>query len=85
MIENEKHIKELYNLKHFNDNNINRGYNYEDNLLQKIMSNVLFNNPTMNKFLKKLQKLLIWNMEMNLIIRNFFNHCVDKFENKHNN
>ena len=85
MIEKEKHIPEIYDLNHRNDKLLHTGFDYENKLLSKIMSSVMFGNPTTNTFLTKLQKNVIYMIESNLIIRNLYNYTVSKYYNKHNN
>jgi hypothetical protein len=84
MIEKDMQIKELYDLKHINDK-IETGFDYEEQLMTKSLSNLMFQNETTSSFLDKLKKLLIYTIESNLIIRNFFNPTISKYYNKHNN
>jgi len=85
MIEKERHITELYNLKHSKDDLKNTGADYENKLLEKMTSNYLPVNDTMKDFLSWVQKLSVCMIESNLVIRNFWNYTVDKYYNKHNN
>lgn len=84
MIEKDLQIKELYELKHMNDN-IETGFDYEDGLYRTTMSNVMFKNDMTMKFLNKIKPLLIYMIESNLIARNWFNYTVNKYYSKHNN
>lgn len=84
MIEKDMQIKELYDLKHINDN-IETGFDYEEGLMNKSLSNLMFQNETTSTFLDKLKKLLVYTIESNLIARNFFNPTVGPYYNKHNN
>ena len=84
MIEKDMQIKELYDLKHINDK-IETGFDYEDGLMEKSLYNLMFQNETTSTFLDKLKKLLVYTIESNLIVRNFFNYTVHKYYNKHNN
>lgn len=77
-------VKELYELKHINDD-IQSGFDYEDGLLRTTFSNVMFKNETTNTFLNKLKTLFIYSIESNLIARNWFNYTVPKYYNKHTN
>ena len=85
MIEEKTQIKELYELKHFNDSNENNGYDYENNLFYNLLSNLMFGNKKLNSFLLLLEKNIIWMIESVLPIRNFWNYTVNKYYNKHNN
>lgn len=84
MIDKEMHIKELYELKHFQDNDLHCHYDYEETFLNKTMSNVMLGNDMTSTFLKKQQKLMVLMMEAPLLIKNFWNWAVPKYYNKHN-
>lgn len=85
MIERSKHTNQLWYVKHRNDKLKHTGYDYENNLLRKLLSSQMFGNPFTSEFLSYLQKLLVWQIEATLVIRNFWNYTVDKYYNKHNN
>lgn len=81
MLLEDKEIQEIFFLKHRHDD---RNFiNNERNLLDKTLSPYLFNNDTMNNFLKKLQRLVYLLFDKNTIIRNFKNPSVDKYEFRH--
>ena len=84
-LEKGVHIPELYDLNHRNDNNLNRGYNYKDNILKNSLSRPLFNNDITNGFLLQLQSLIVLTIDSNVITRNWFNWNVSKYYDKHNN
>lgn len=84
MIEKDMQVKELYELKHMNDN-IESGFDYEEGLLRTTFSNVMFQNDMTNTFLNKIKSLFIYMIESNLVARNWFNYTVSKYYNKHNN
>lgn len=84
MIEKDMQVKELYDLKHMNDQ-IETGFDYEEGLLRTSFSNVMFQNEMTNGFLNKIKSLLIYSIESNLVARNWFNYTVSKYYNKHNN
>lgn len=81
--EKNVHIPELYDLKHRNDNDLNIGYNYKDNILKDTLSKQLFNNDITNGFLLKLQDLIAFTIDTNVVIRNWFNHTVHKYYDRH--
>lgn len=85
MLQESKHIKELFHLKHINDNTEYKPVDYENNILRKTTSNLLWRNPNLNEYLQHFQKLIVCMLEGNLIVRNFFNFTVDKYYNKHLN
>jgi hypothetical protein len=84
MIEKDMQIKELYDLKHINDD-IQTGFDYEEGLLRTSFSNVMFQNEMTNTFLNKIKTLIIYSIESNLVARNWFNYTVPKFYSKHTN
>lgn len=84
MIEKDTQIKELYELKHMNDK-IESGFDYEEGLMRTSFSNVMFQNEMTRNFLDKIKSLLIYSIESNLVVRNWFNYTVSKYYNKHNN
>lgn len=84
-LERNVHIPELYDLNHRHDNNLNQGYDYKENLLKDSLSKSLFQNDTTNSFLLKLQEIIALTVDSNVITRNWFNHTVNKYYDKHNN
>ena len=84
-LEKGVHIPELYDLNHRHDNNLNAGYNYKDNILKDSLSKQLFQNDITNGFLLQLQSLIVLSIDSNVITRNWFNHTVSKYYDKHNN
>jgi len=85
MLEESKHIKENYYIKHRKDDLKYTGFDYEENILNKTMSNLMFKNPTMIEFLQQLKNNIIIMFDSVLVVRNFWNYTVDKYYNKHNN
>jgi hypothetical protein len=74
----EKELPELYNLKHRNDSFVIESN--ENDILDKTLSPYLYNNDTMNAYLKRLQVLVYMLFDKNNIVRNFKNPTVDKYE-----
>lgn len=85
MIERESQIKELYDLKHRKDNEIHVHFDYETELLNKMMPEYARRNDTVNDFCLRIQQLFVWGIETQLPLRNFYNYTVDKYYNKHPN
>lgn len=85
MIERESQIKELYDLKHRKDEEIHVHFDYENELVNKMMPNYARRNDTVNTFLEKFQKILVWSVESQLILRNFYNYTVSPYSNRHSN
>jgi len=85
MIERESQIKELYDLKHRKDVELHTHYDYETNLLSKMLPAYIFRNPIMSEFLTKLQKLMVWTYESNVVVRNWYNYTVSRYYSRHSN
>jgi hypothetical protein len=85
-IERKSQITELYEFRHFHDDNAgHEGFDYENNLLPNMMSDVIYRNDTTRGFLNELQKLHVWMLESTLVVRNFFNYTVGRYHNKYSN
>ena len=84
-LERNVRIPELYDLHHFHDNELHQGYDYKNNILKRTLSKQLFKNDITNNFLLKLQDMVALMVDSNVILRNWFNHNVTKYYDKHNN
>lgn len=84
MLEQNAHIKELYDVKHKHDGLKNIGYDYEKDLLRKTLSPVLFKNDNLSEYLTQLQSLIVLRIDSIVAVRNKFNHIVGKYYNKYN-
>lgn len=85
MLQENKHIKENWYINHRNDNLKHTGFDYENNLYNRLFSSLMFDNPTLKQFMLKLQQMSVLMLESNLIVRNFWNYTIDKYYNKHHN
>jgi len=85
MLEEKSQIKELYDFKHRNDSNVNRGYNYEEKFVENLTSSYLRGNDINYTFLKQMERYYIISLESILPLRNFYNFTVNKYFNKHRN
>lgn len=85
MLYNEKEIKELYDLKHRNDNLPYEGFDYENQLMNKSLSNYMFLNENMREYITYINKFLVLMYDRVHTVRNFKNYLVDKYYNKHIN
>jgi len=85
MIERRSQISELYDLKHRNDEDPNESFDYESNFIDKVLPQYGRKNDNFYQFTKKLQDLMVWGIETNLIIRNWYNWTVSKYYKKHSN
>lgn len=85
MLYENKHLYFLHIIKHRHDDNKYKGFDYENKLLYRLLSSVLFNNKILKEYLLFIQKLITIQIESVLVIRNFWNYTVDKYYNKHNN
>jgi hypothetical protein len=81
-LKEEKEIKELYQLKHHNDN-YPKGFNYFNNILKKSLSPFIFQNDRMNGFLLKLEPMVAHFFDNMNVVRNWKNWYVDKYKNDH--
>ncbi len=83
MIRQEKEITELYNFKHFNDD-YEKGVDYDETLLENMVSKHLYDNENNLTFMQILSKHLVLLSEEVLYIRNLKNFFVDKYYNDYN-
>lgn len=77
MLYRKKQLPELFYLKHLHDND-NDYVDYENMLLDKTLTPYLYQNDTMNGFLKRLQPLVGLLFDQMNIVKNFKNYIVDK-------
>lgn len=82
MLYKDKELPELYHLKHLHDTK--KDIDFENNILKKSLSPILFMNKTMNDFILLIQKLITLKFDMFNIIKNWRNYNVDKYHYKHN-
>jgi len=85
MIERESQIKELYDLKHRKYVELHTHFYYENKLLEKMLPAYIFKNPIMQDFLVRLQKIMVWTYESNVVVRNWYNFTVSRYYNRHSN
>ena len=83
MLHEEREIPELYYLKHRYDDDT-EWTDYENNLLEKMLSPYIYENAMMGVFLTKLQPLIAKLFDQMNIMKNFKNFIVDKYHYKHN-
>lgn len=77
MLYRKKQLPELFYLKHRHDND-NDYVDYENMLLDKTLTPYLYQNSTMNGFLKRLQPLVGLLFDQMNVVKNFKNYIVDK-------
>lgn len=77
MLYRKKQLPELFYLKHLHDND-NDYVDYENMLLDKTLTPYLYQNDTMNGFLKRLQPLVGLLFDQMNVVKNFKNYIVDK-------
>jgi len=77
MLYRKKQLPELYYMKHRHDND-NDYVDYENILLDKTLTPYLYQNETMNGFLKRLQPLVGLLFDQMNVVKNFKNYIVDK-------
>ena len=83
MLHEEREIPELYYMKHRHDDDKD-WIDYENEMLDKMLSPYIYENDMMNGFLKKLQPLTAKLFDQVNIMKNFKNFIVDKYHYKHN-
>ena len=84
-LENDVHINELYILHHRHDNELHNATEYKSNLLERSLSRSLYKNDKMKGFLDLLQPMVVHMITSNVFLRNYFNHTVSKYYDRHNN
>ena len=77
MLYRKKQLPELFYLKHLHDND-NDYVDYENMLLDKTLTPYLYQNDTMNGFLKRLQPLVGLLFDQMNVVKNFKNYIIDK-------
>ncbi len=77
MLYRKKQLPELFYLKHRHDND-NDYVDYENMLLDKTLTPYLYQNDTMNGFLKRLQPLVGLLFDQMNVVKNMKNYIVDK-------
>lgn len=82
-LDKKLHIRELYELKHRNDNQQYSATNVEDNIYKKNLSGHLFENNILEKFILLLQPLSYLMINNMFIMKNFKNFLVSKYYDKH--
>jgi hypothetical protein len=83
MLIEDKELPELYYMKHRHDDNKDF-IDYENSILDKMLSPYMYENDMMNSFLKRLQPLVAGLFDQMNIAKNFRNIMVDKYYYKHN-
>lgn len=82
MLYQRKDLPELHFLKHRLDDEKNF-VNYEEKILYSTLSPYIYNNDTMNAWLKKMQPLVSLLFDQMNVVKNFKNYMVDKYEHRH--
>lgn len=83
MLHEEREVPEIYYMKHRHDDDV-EWTDYENNMLDKMLSPYIYENDMMNSFLKKLQPLTAKLFDQMNIMKNYRNYIVDKYHYKHN-
>lgn len=84
-LEKNVHIPELYELNHRHDNELHNAENYKDNVLERSLSKYVYQNDKTAGFLDRIQPIVVQMINSNVILRNWFNHTVSKYYDRHNN
>lgn len=83
MLHEERELPELYYMKHRHDDD-QEWTDYENQMLDKMLSPYIYENDMMNKFLKRLQPLTAKIFDQINVMKNWRNYMVDKYHYKHN-
>lgn len=83
MLHEEREIPELYYMKHRYDDDT-EWTDYENNMLDKMLSPYIYENAMMGVYLKRLQPLVAKMFDQVNLMKNFKNYIVDKYHYKHN-
>jgi hypothetical protein len=84
MLHEEREIPELYFLKHRHDDDKDWA-DYENNMLDNMISPYAYQNDLMFAFLKRLQPLTAKMFDQMNVMKNFRNYIVDKYHYKQAN
>jgi hypothetical protein len=79
MLYNDKDIPELHDFYHRNDDLTKKYVDYENIILNKTLSPYIYNNPIMEGFLTRLNKVISLFFDQFNIIKNWRNFTVDKY------
>lgn len=77
MLYKKRQLPEIYYMKHRHDND-NDFVDYETKLLDKTLSPYMYQNDTMNGFLKRFQPLVGLLFDQMNVVKNLKNYIVDK-------
>lgn len=84
LIEKSNEIPDMFTLKHMHDTDLpEMGFDYTNNLLEKTLSPVLYNNDNNISFLNSLNDMLVSLVDSVLPTRNIFFYSHNKYFNKH--
>lgn len=83
MLYERKQLPEIVYMKHRHDTN-NQYVDYEKKILDSSLSPFMYQNDTMNGFLKRMQSLASIMFDQMNIVKNLKNYMVDKYYYKHN-
>jgi hypothetical protein len=81
MLHEEKEIPEIYYMKHRHDDD-KEWTDYENSMLDKMISPYIYENEMMSNFLKRLQPLVGKMFDQINVMANYRNYIVDKYHFK---
>jgi hypothetical protein len=81
MLHEEKEIPEIYYMKHRHDDD-KEWTDYENSMLDKMISPYIYENEMMRNFLKRLQPLVGKMFDQINVMANYRNYIVDKYHFK---
>lgn len=83
MIERITKHDEVYQAEHRWDNDLNRHYDWENNVMQRSTSGVMRTNEVSGEFVRGLNPLMTLLIDYPVYVRNWKNWRVDKYYNDH--
>jgi len=82
MLHEEREIPEIYYMKHRHDDD-KEWTDYENSMLDRMLSPYIYENAMMAPFLTKLQPLVAKLFDQMNVIKNWRNYMLDKYHYKH--
>jgi len=82
MLHEEREIPEIYYMKHRHDDD-REWTDYENGMLDNMLSPYIYENDMMLPFLKRLQRLTAKLFDQMNVMKNWRNYMVDKYHYKH--
>lgn len=82
MLYERQELPEIHYMKHVHDTDEGKFIKYDETILDKTLTPHIFENDTMNQWLKRMQPLVALMFDQMNVIKNFKNYMVDKYHYK---